>query len=210
MTPSRWVRWTLGIVALLGAVGCGERKPPAGPAIAPSSPAPAPQSDEELPYYLKEDIVGDTAREEPFAEEALLYRWRGDEPYNYDLKATVEHGDAVTETTASLVYYLDSVGEPMVAGLPPDNVFFEKNRSGLANSLRWLDANLDRVLAVLPRARHFSYLEVCLFCLLEHLSFRATVEWANLPRLAAFARDFARHPAALATEYRFDAQSHFS
>lgn len=97
-----------------------------------------------------------------------------------------------------------------VAGLPPDNVFFEKNRSGLGNSLRWLDANLDAVLAALPRARHFSYLEVCLFCLLEHLRFRATVEWAGLPRLAAFAQDFARHPAALATEYRFDAQSHFS
>lgn len=96
-----------------------------------------------------------------------------------------------------------------VAGLPADNVFFAKNRSGLENALRWLDANVEAVLAALPPARQLSYLEVCLFCLLEHLRFRATVECTG-SRLIAFAQDFARHPAALATTYRFDAQSHFS
>jgi glutathione S-transferase len=93
----------------------------------------------------------------------------------------------------------------MVAGLPSDNLYFDKARRGFEGALAWLDAHLDEALAALPAERDLSLFEASLFCLLDHLSFRATVSLDGLAALVSFRRDFATRPCALRTPYRFDA-----
>lgn len=62
-----------------------------------------------------------------------------------------------------------------------------KARASLQHALSWLDANVDAVLRGLP-ARDFSLLEVTLFCLLEHIAFRKTLEPAELEPFSALRR----------------------
>ncbi|MDB4931779.1 MAG: hypothetical protein JWM10_4263 [Myxococcaceae bacterium] len=95
----------------------------------------------------------------------------------------------------------------LVAGLPPDNVYFAKSRLGLDGALRWLDEHLDRAVAGLDPARELSLLEVTLFCLVEHLSFRPTVSTAPYPALVRFAARFGERPSAQCTRYRMNAPS---
>lgn len=92
----------------------------------------------------------------------------------------------------------------LVAKLPADNIYFAKGRAGLDNSLRWLDRQAVQILSSLP-ARDISLLEVSLFCLVEHLLFRATLPVAPYPALLAFSQTFGARPSALRTPYRFDA-----
>lgn len=92
----------------------------------------------------------------------------------------------------------------MVAKLPADNVYFAKSRVGLDNSLHWLDRHAMQIFAALP-ARDISLLEVALFCLLEHLTFRATLPLAPYPALAGFSETFGARASAQHTRYRFDA-----
>ena len=89
------------------------------------------------------------------------------------------------------------------AGLPAGNLYFAKAAEGMAQVLAWLDGHIDSVLAALP-PRGVSLFEITLFCLLEHLDFRPTVDWVDHPRLRAFASGFAQRPSAGATPYRFD------
>lgn len=91
-----------------------------------------------------------------------------------------------------------------VARLPAENVYFAKAADGFRNVLAWLDANVDAVLGRLP-PRDLSLLEVSLFCLLEHLMFRATLPTAPYPRLVAFAQGFGTRASAQCTAYAFDA-----
>lgn len=91
-----------------------------------------------------------------------------------------------------------------VAGLPPENVYFAKGADGFRNALAWLDANLDAVLSRLP-AHELSVLEVSLFCLIEHLVFRATLPVASYPSLMAFAQRFGTRASARRTAFVFDA-----
>jgi glutathione S-transferase len=91
----------------------------------------------------------------------------------------------------------------MVAKLPADNVYFAKSRAGFGNSLHWLDRHATQILDSLP-VRDLSLLEVSLFCLLEHLAFRATLPLAPYPALADFSQSFATRPSAQRTRYRFD------
>ena len=93
----------------------------------------------------------------------------------------------------------------MVAKLPADNVFFVKIRAGFEGALRWLEANLDSALAAMPASRDLSLFETALFCLVEHLSFRATVSTEPYPKLRAFAARFGERHSARRTTYRFDA-----
>jgi glutathione S-transferase len=92
----------------------------------------------------------------------------------------------------------------MVAKLPADNVYFAKSRAGFDHSLHWLERHATQVLDSLP-ARDLSLLEVSLFCLLEHMVFRATLPLAPYPALAGFSQSFAARPSAQRTRYRFDA-----
>ncbi len=93
-----------------------------------------------------------------------------------------------------------------IAQLPADSIYFAKAAAGLRNALQWLDERLAAVIATLP-PRDLSVLEVSLFCLVEHLAFRATVPLAPYGRLAAFAREFGQRASARSTAYRFDVPS---
>jgi glutathione S-transferase len=90
----------------------------------------------------------------------------------------------------------------ILSGLPADNIYFVKARTGVANSLAWLDQHVDELLAALPAGRELSLLEASLFCLMEHLVFRPTVPVAPYARLNAFVTTFAQREASRATVYR--------
>jgi hypothetical protein len=54
------------------------------------------------------------------------------------------------------------------------------------------------------RASQTSLLEASLFCLVEHLRFRNTLDLAPYPNLVAFAQKFGERKSANATPYVFD------
>jgi glutathione S-transferase len=78
-----------------------------------------------------------------------------------------------------------------------------KLRAALEGMLGWLEGNVDAALAALPE-RDLSYLELSLFCLLEHLQFRQVLPLEPYVRLAAFREHFAQRPSARATPFKFD------
>lgn len=88
--------------------------------------------------------------------------------------------------------------------LPAENAYFVKARAGLEGSLRWLDEQLGAVMNRLP-PRDLSLLEVMLFCLVEHLSFRPSVSLEPYARLREWTKQYGRRDSAIRTEYRFDA-----
>ena len=79
-----------------------------------------------------------------------------------------------------------------------------KMTRSLQNSLSWLDAHVQQVLAALPAERDLSYLEVCLFCLMAHLDFRDVLPTAPYPMLVEFSRAFGTRPACRETAFHFD------
>lgn len=85
-----------------------------------------------------------------------------------------------------------------ICQLPADNPYFAKARRGLEGALGWLDARLPEVLAALPSPRALSLTEVGLYCLLEHIAWRATAP-LDLPALGAFRASFGERPSARAT-----------
>jgi hypothetical protein len=74
----------------------------------------------------------------------------------------------------------------------------------IENSLRYLDDNIEPLLAALPDGRVLSFVEVALFCVLTHLPFREVMDVEPWPRLVAFSGRFGERASARATEYRFD------
>jgi glutathione S-transferase len=91
-----------------------------------------------------------------------------------------------------------------IAEQPTDTLHRAKMTRSLQSVLSWLDAHLDAALVALPKPRDLSYLEVTLFCLVEHLDFRKVMSTAPFGRLSAFRNDFATRPSCKETEYRFD------
>jgi glutathione S-transferase len=87
--------------------------------------------------------------------------------------------------------------------LPADNLYFVKARAGMEGALAWLDSNLSNALEKLP-PRDLSFFEVSLFCLVDHLRFRQTVELHPYTELERFTDQFAQRPSAQKTPYRFD------
>lgn len=117
--------------------------------------------------------------------------------------------DDVSRNAQELVWHGMAAQVQLIMGtvvgkLPADNVFFAKTRAGLEGALRWLDGHLAEALRALPEPRDLSLFEISLFCLIEHLTFRGTLEVAPYPALERFARLFAAKPAAQRTAYRFD------
>jgi glutathione S-transferase len=92
----------------------------------------------------------------------------------------------------------------LVGKLPADNVFFVKTRTGIENSLQWLDTQLAPTFAALPTQRELSIFEASLFCLLEHLEWRRTMSIDAYASLREFTRKFAARPSARRTAYEFD------
>lgn len=79
-----------------------------------------------------------------------------------------------------------------------------KTRASLLGGLRWLEARLPEILDDLSEHLALSFLEVCLFCYLDHLEWRQVQSLEDFPRLATFRNTFNQLPAAIATAYRFD------
>jgi glutathione S-transferase len=90
-----------------------------------------------------------------------------------------------------------------IAMLPADSIYFAKAAAGLRNVLAWLDENVQAIIDALP-PHDISMLEVSLFCLIEHLAFRATVPLQQYGQLTAFARMFGQRASAQDTPYVFD------
>jgi hypothetical protein len=113
--------------------------------------------------------------------------------------------DDLSRNAQEMVWHAMSAQVQMVMAsfgkLPLDNPVFVKARTGFEGALQWLDENFARV--QLP-PHDLSLLEVGLFCLVEHLTFRKTVPVEPYFALARFAREFGQRPSAVATAYRFD------
>jgi glutathione S-transferase len=113
--------------------------------------------------------------------------------------------DDLARNAQEMVWHAMSAQVQMVMAtigkLPLDNPVFVKGRTGFEGALRWLDENFGRV--KLP-PHDLSLLEVTLFCLVEHLTFRKTVAVEPYPALVAFAQELGARPSAVATAYRFD------
>jgi uncharacterized cupin superfamily protein/glutathione S-transferase len=92
---------------------------------------------------------------------------------------------------------------PGLGKVPPDNPFVHKVVLGLTGALTWLDGNLDAVLDSLPAPRALSWFEVALFCLVEHIGFRASIPMAEYPRLLAFAQAWGERASSRVTAYRY-------
>jgi hypothetical protein len=70
--------------------------------------------------------------------------------------------------------------------------------------LGWLEAHASDVLAALPAERSVSFLEVALFCLVQHLEFRDILPTAHYRALGDFCGRFAQRESAQSTPFRFD------
>jgi glutathione S-transferase len=87
-----------------------------------------------------------------------------------------------------------------------------KQRESLERMLEWLEANSSEVFAALPAsassaggaARSVSFLEVTLFCLVQHLEFRDILPTAPYRALGEFCQRFAQRASARETMFRFD------
>jgi hypothetical protein len=107
----------------------------------------------------------------------------------------VELSVQAMSTEVSLIMLCAGGGE----GLP----YAAKLKKALDHMLDWLDANVDEAVASLPD-RDLSYLEVSLFCLIEHLEFRQVKSLAGYRRLARFRTAFGDRASARATPFEFD------
>jgi hypothetical protein len=103
----------------------------------------------------------------------------------------------VMSTEVSLVM-AKMVGDPRLA--PP------KAAPSIERSLQYLDDHVEAALGALPPERALSFVEVALFCLLEHLPFREVMDVAPWRRLGAFTARYGDRESARATSYRFDAK----
>lgn len=90
------------------------------------------------------------------------------------------------------------------SGVATGNTHQAKMRASLLGAMQWLELNADRALTTLAPERDLSFLEVSLFCLLEHLPFRAVLAFDAYPQLQAFALRFGARSSAKATGFTFD------
>jgi glutathione S-transferase len=90
-----------------------------------------------------------------------------------------------------------------IAKLPVDSVYFVKAAAGMQNALEWLDEKVSEVIDDMP-PHDISLLEASLFCLIEHVEFRATVSLTPYGRLSAFALAFGQRASAQQTPFVFD------
>lgn len=92
-----------------------------------------------------------------------------------------------------------------VAGGDASSADQQKLTKGLLQTMTWLESNAERALDQLPPERDLSYLEVTLFCLIEHLEFRKVLPTSDYAALGRFAARFGERASARRTSYRFDA-----
>ena len=117
--------------------------------------------------------------------------------------------DVVSRNAQELVWHcmgaqVQIVFGTVMAKLPAENLYFTKARSGMDGSLRWLDEHVAQILQVLPPDRTLSVIETSLFCMIEHLAWRRTVDIAPYAALVRYAQQFSQRPSAQHTPYDFD------
>lgn len=122
----------------------------------------------------------------------------------------VMRGDVATRIVANaeeLTLHVMATDVAIIIGkmIDADRPTSPKLVHSLEGSLDHLDANVDAVVAALPPARSFSFVEVALFCAVTHLPFRETLDVSRWGRLAAFCDAFGSRESAKASTYRFDA-----
>lgn len=89
-------------------------------------------------------------------------------------------------------------------GVAADNAHQVKLRASLLGAMEWLELNAGRAIDTLAPDRDLSFLEVSLFCLVEHLEFREVLSLAAYPALRAYAQRFGARSSAQATSFKFD------
>lgn len=89
------------------------------------------------------------------------------------------------------------------AGDAGGSSYAAKLAAALGDTVAWLDLHVERALADLPE-RDVSYLELSLFCLVEHLEFREVMSTAKYANLRRFCERFAERPSAQRTPFRYD------
>jgi glutathione S-transferase len=114
--------------------------------------------------------------------------------------------DRVVANAEELVLHVMSseVGVIMARASGPHSPLPPKLMPSMVNSLRYLDEHLDAALAALPPTRALSFLEVSLFCLVPHLTFREILDVSPFKRLVDFCAAFDARESAQATPYHFD------
>ena len=90
------------------------------------------------------------------------------------------------------------------SGVAADNTHQVKLRASLLGAMEWLELNTGRAIATLAPERDLSFLEVSLFCLIEHLEFREVLAMEGYPELRAFAQRFGGRSSARGTGYGFN------
>ena len=123
-------------------------------------------------------------------------------PEDLDTPLTANAQEMVLQAMASEVALV--MGKS--TGVPADNTHQAKLRASLLGTMQWLEQNAPAAIAALPPERDLSYLEVSLFCLVEHLPFREVLATDAYPNLRAFAERFGKRSSAKATPYKFDFQ----
>jgi glutathione S-transferase len=144
---------------------------------------------EDGPWFGTENICRELARRATRPGRVLL---RGDGADR--LVANAEELTLQAMTTEVAVVMMKMAG----AATPP------KLTESLTQSLAWLDAQVDRVLTLLPEPRILSFFETSLYCLVTHLPFRDVMQIGNYPRLVAHCDRFGEREAARQTSYKFD------
>jgi glutathione S-transferase len=91
-----------------------------------------------------------------------------------------------------------------LAGTDEASAHQVKMRQSLTNTMAWLERNAEKVLAELPSNRDLSYLEVTLYCLVQHLPFRGVLTVDAYAKLNEFCQRFASRDSVRETAYRLD------
>lgn len=85
-----------------------------------------------------------------------------------------------------------------------NSIYQQKIFESLKNTIDWLEVNIKKSIELLPTERDLSFLEVSLFCLIEHLEFREILNLSNYKKLGEFRRLFMERPSAIETPFHLD------
>lgn len=147
--------------------------------------------DERGPLFGTENICREIVRRSARASDVVL---RGDVT-----ERIVANAEELTLHTMSSGVSIIMSRMTSGASAPP------KLLRSVENSLRWLDENVEGVVASLPASRALSFVEVALYCCVTHLTFREVADVTPWKRLRDFCDRFGERESAKSTTYRVDA-----
>jgi len=115
--------------------------------------------------------------------------------------------DNVSSNAQELIFHALATGVNLIMAKASGNgaPLHPKNDISLDNSLTWLNSHVSQIGKDLPE-RDLSFLEVSLFCLIQHLEFRTIRHTESYANLREFCARFGQRASALATPFQFDAQ----